>query len=111
RYRHAVRTIAQSVPAAGSLFERPGISVKLTALHPRFDYVKRKDVIRELMPPLTGLCAEARAANLSVTIDAEEAERLDLLLDVFEALGGRTELKGWNGLGLAVQAYQKRALP
>ncbi len=110
RYRHAVQAIAHFVPRTGSLFERPGISVKLTALHPRFEQFKKQDVLLQLLTPLTRLCAEARDANLSVTIDAEEAERLDLMLDVFEALGSEDALKGWDGLGLAVQAYQKRAL-
>jgi RHH-type proline utilization regulon transcriptional repressor/proline dehydrogenase/delta 1-pyrroline-5-carboxylate dehydrogenase len=111
RYRDAVHAITASNPRAGSLFERPSISVKLTALHPRFESVKRKRVLAELVGPLVGLCADARKAQLSVTIDAEEAERLDLMLDVFEALGAEEALKGWDGLGLAVQAYQKRALP
>jgi len=112
RYREAVRAIAAAWPSrTGSLFERPGISVKLTALHPRFDFVKRREVMVELIPPLTRLCAEARAANLAVTIDAEEAERLDLMLDIFEALGEEDPLQGWEGLGIAVQAYQKRARP
>jgi len=111
RYREAIRTIARSTPPKGNLFERPGISIKLTALHPRFEYQQRKSVLRELLPPLLSLCGEAREANLSVTIDAEEAERLDLMLDVFEAIGENDSLKGWDGLGLAVQAYQKRALP
>ena len=112
RYREAVRAIARAWPARGiSLMERPGISVKLTALHPRFEYVNRRDVLLELVPPLTQLCAEARDAQLPVTIDAEEAERLDIMLDVFEALGEEEALRGWDGLGLAVQAYQKRALP
>ena len=112
RYREAVRAIAQAWPSrTGSLFERPGISVKLTALHPRVESVKRRDVIVELMPSLTRLCAEAREAHLSVTLDAEEAERLDLTLDIFEAMGEEDALQGWEGLGLAVQAYQKRALP
>jgi RHH-type proline utilization regulon transcriptional repressor/proline dehydrogenase/delta 1-pyrroline-5-carboxylate dehydrogenase len=111
RYRDAVRAIAASDPRAGTLFERPGISVKLTALHPRFESVQRKRVLAELIGPLADLFAEARNAQLSVTIDAEEAERLDLMLDVFEVLGAEDALKGWDGLGLAVQAYQKRALP
>ena len=111
RYHEAVRVLGASTQRSGKLFEQPGISVKLTALHPRFEYVKRKEVIAELIGPLSKLCAEARGVNLSVTIDAEEAERLDLMLDVFEALGNEDALKGWNGLGLAVQAYQKRALP
>ena len=112
RYREAVRVIWRNTPArGGSLYERPGISVKLTALHPRFEYVKRREVMLELIPPLTLLLSEARDAQLPVTIDAEEAERLDLTLDVFEALGEEEALRGWEGLGLAVQAYQKRALP
>ena len=111
RYRHAVRAVGGSGKGAGKLFEQPGISIKLTALHPRFEYVRRKQVLTELVAPLAQLCAEAREADLSVTIDAEEAERLDLMLDVFEALGSEEALKGWDGLGLAVQAYQKRALP
>ena len=112
RYREAVRVIARAWPQRGvSLFERPGISVKLTALHPRFEYFKRREVLLELIPPLTRLCAQAREAHLPVTIDAEESERLDLTLDVFEALGDEEALKNWDGLGLALQAYQKRALP
>jgi RHH-type proline utilization regulon transcriptional repressor/proline dehydrogenase/delta 1-pyrroline-5-carboxylate dehydrogenase len=112
RYRGAVHAIARAWPTrGGALAERPGISVKLTALYPRFEYAKRREVLVELLPRLTKLCAEAREAQLSVTIDAEEAERLDLMLDVFEALIAEDPLKDWDGLGLAVQAYQKRALP
>jgi RHH-type proline utilization regulon transcriptional repressor/proline dehydrogenase/delta 1-pyrroline-5-carboxylate dehydrogenase len=112
RYRAAVRTIARTWPQRSvPLSERPGISVKLTALHPRFEYAKRHDVLLELIPLLTRLCAEAREAHLPVTIDAEESERLDLMLDVFEVLGEEESLRNWDGLGLAVQAYQKRALP
>ena len=85
--------------------------MKLTALHPRFEYAKRRDLLLELIPQLARLCAEAREANLSVTIDAEESERLDLTLDVFETLGEEDALRDWDGLGIAVQAYQKRALP
>ncbi len=65
--------------------------MKLTALHPRFEYVKRREVLVELIPSLARLCAEARDAHIPVTIDAEESERLDLMLDVFEALGGERE--------------------
>ena len=112
RYRDAVRAISRAWPLRGApVMERPGISVKLTALQPRFEYARRRDVMLELMPALAQLCAEARAANLSVTLDAEEAERLDLMLDVFETLGTENACRGWDGLGLAVQAYQKRALP
>ncbi|HEV2560571.1 MAG TPA: bifunctional proline dehydrogenase/L-glutamate gamma-semialdehyde dehydrogenase PutA [Rhizomicrobium sp.] len=92
-------------------FERPSISVKLSALHPRYEWVKRERVMVELVPQLAALAFEARESNLGFTIDAEEAERLDLMLEIFEALGESDALAGWNGLGLAVQAYQKRALP
>jgi RHH-type proline utilization regulon transcriptional repressor/proline dehydrogenase/delta 1-pyrroline-5-carboxylate dehydrogenase len=112
RYRGAVHAISRAWPSrTGPLFERPGISIKLTALHPRFEYAKRRDVLLELIPPLARLCAEAREAQLSVTIDAEESERLDLTLDAFETLGEEDALREWDGLGIAVQAYQKRALP
>ncbi|HXL99781.1 MAG TPA: bifunctional proline dehydrogenase/L-glutamate gamma-semialdehyde dehydrogenase PutA, partial [Rhizomicrobium sp.] len=109
-YRDALHMIAKLQPDdAGSIFERPSISVKLSALHPRYEWVKRERVMAELLPQLARLAGEARAANLAFTIDAEEAERLDLMLDIFEALG--EEFRGWDGLGLAVQAYSKRALP
>src|SRR5437764_81553 len=112
RYRGAIRAIAAAWPArTGSVLERPGISIKLTALHPRFEYTKRRRVVLELIGPLAQLCSEARDANLPVTLDAEESDRLDLMLDVFESLGWEKSLRGWDGLGLAVQAYQKRALP
>jgi len=111
RYTHAVRAIARAWPSRTEpVLQRPGISVKLTALHPRFEYVKRQRVMLELVPLLAKLCAAACEAHLPVTLDAEEADRLDLMLDVFEALGMEEPLKGWDGLGLAVQAYQKRAL-
>ena len=110
RYRAAIRAIARPGLRGGSIFERPGISIKLTALHPRFEYTRRRRVLLELIPELAALCSEARDAHLPVTIDAEESDRLDLMLDVFEALGEERALRGWDGLGLAVQAYQKRAL-
>ncbi|HEX5281363.1 MAG TPA: bifunctional proline dehydrogenase/L-glutamate gamma-semialdehyde dehydrogenase PutA [Micropepsaceae bacterium] len=112
RYRAAVRAVAASWPSrSGSVLERPGISVKLTAVHPRFEYTRHRRVMFELIPALATLCHEAREAHLAVTLDAEESERLDLTLDVFETLGEEKTLRGWDGLGIAVQAYQKRALP
>ncbi|HEY2032844.1 MAG TPA: bifunctional proline dehydrogenase/L-glutamate gamma-semialdehyde dehydrogenase PutA [Rhizomicrobium sp.] len=111
-YQDALRAIAKAAPDNGtSVFERPSISVKLSALHPRYEWVKRNRVMDELLPILTGLAAEAREHNLGFTVDAEEAERLDLMLDIFEIMGEDPRLRGWNGLGLAVQAYQKRVLP
>jgi RHH-type proline utilization regulon transcriptional repressor/proline dehydrogenase/delta 1-pyrroline-5-carboxylate dehydrogenase len=111
-YRNALAAIARAEPdLEAPIFERPSISVKLSALHPRYEWIKRERVFAELLPSLIALGAQARAADLGLTVDAEEAERLDLMLDVFEAMGEAEPLRGWNGLGLAVQAYQKRALP
>ncbi|MGZ5923327.1 MAG: bifunctional proline dehydrogenase/L-glutamate gamma-semialdehyde dehydrogenase PutA [Rhizomicrobium sp.] len=111
-YRNALEGLASnSPPDAREIFERPSISVKLSALFPRYEWVKRERVFAELMPVLIGLGARARATDIALTIDAEESDRLDLMLDVFEFLGDTAELRGWNGLGIAVQAYQKRAVP
>jgi RHH-type transcriptional regulator, proline utilization regulon repressor / proline dehydrogenase / delta 1-pyrroline-5-carboxylate dehydrogenase len=109
-YRDALAAIAAGHPKdSRTIFERPSISVKLSALHPRYEWIKRERVMRELLPVVASLCEQARAADLALTIDAEESDRLDLMLDFFEALGETA--KGWSGLGLAVQGYQKRALP
>lgn len=86
-----------------------GISIKLSALHPRYDWRQRNRVMEELLPRLEKLVTTAKRWNLGVTIDAEEAERLDLSLDLIEKLIADPRLDGWNGFGLAVQAYQKRA--
>ena len=91
--------------------DAPGISVKLSALHPRYEEAQRERVLRELAPTLLSLARHAKAQGIGFTIDAEESERLDLSLDLIEALALDSSLGGWNGFGLAVQAYQKRALP
>jgi RHH-type proline utilization regulon transcriptional repressor/proline dehydrogenase/delta 1-pyrroline-5-carboxylate dehydrogenase len=111
-YRDALAAIAAAHPKdKRSIFERPSISVKLSALHPRYEWIKRERVMAELLPVVVGLCEQAHDADLALTVDAEESERHDLMLDFFEALGETPSLKGWSGLGLAVQGYQKRALP
>ena len=89
---------------------RPGISVKLSALHPRFEAISRQRVLNELAPRLLQLARLAKARDLQFTVDAEEADRLELSLDVIAAVLGDASLRGWDGFGLAVQAYQKRAL-
>jgi RHH-type transcriptional regulator, proline utilization regulon repressor / proline dehydrogenase / delta 1-pyrroline-5-carboxylate dehydrogenase len=89
---------------------RPGISVKLSALHPRFEAISRERVMAELPPRVVELARMARAHDLGFTIDAEEADRLELSLDVIGAVLADPSLRGWEGFGLAVQAYQKRAL-
>jgi len=109
-YRDALAAIALAHPKdSRAIFERPSISVKLSALHPRYEWVKRERVMSELLPVVVALCGQAREADLALTIDAEESDRHDLMLDFFEAVGEK--LPGWNGLGLAVQGYQKRAIP
>ena len=88
---------------------RPGISVKLSALHPRYEPLSRDRVLVELVPKLLELARQAKAHELNFTIDAEEADRLELSLDVIAAVLSDTSLRHWDGFGLAVQAYQKRA--
>jgi RHH-type proline utilization regulon transcriptional repressor/proline dehydrogenase/delta 1-pyrroline-5-carboxylate dehydrogenase len=111
-YCEAIGDIAESYKGGDvAIFERPSISVKLSAVHPRYEWVKRERVFSDLLPALADLSKRARSANVGLTIDAEEADRHELMLDLFEALLRNPELKGWNGLGVAVQAYQKRGLP
>ena len=109
-YRHAIAAIGTAAgPADASVFARPSISVKLSALHPRYEYAQRERVFAELVPAVIGLARDARAQRIGLTIDAEEAERLELSLELFARVRGDSELSDWQGLGLAVQAYQKRA--
>jgi RHH-type proline utilization regulon transcriptional repressor/proline dehydrogenase/delta 1-pyrroline-5-carboxylate dehydrogenase len=89
--------------------DRPGISVKLSALHPRYEAISHRRVITELVPRLIDLARRAKAHDLNFTVDAEEADRLELSLDVIAAALGDASLKGWDGFGLAIQTYQKRA--
>ena len=108
-YRHAIVTIGSSVDAAQSVFAQPSISVKLSALHPRYEYPQRDRVFGELVPTVIALAREARAQGIGMTIDAEEAERLELSLELVARVRREPSLAGWHGLGLAIQAYQKRA--
>jgi RHH-type transcriptional regulator, proline utilization regulon repressor / proline dehydrogenase / delta 1-pyrroline-5-carboxylate dehydrogenase len=89
-----------------------GISIKLSALHPRYEYTQHARVMAELVPRVWGLCALAAKANINLTIDAEEVDRLELSLDVFEALIEKVaaHYPQWQGFGLAMQAYQTRSL-
>jgi RHH-type proline utilization regulon transcriptional repressor/proline dehydrogenase/delta 1-pyrroline-5-carboxylate dehydrogenase len=89
--------------------DRPGISIKLSALHPRFEAISRARVLAELVPLLIELARRAKAHDLNFTVDAEEADRLELSLDVIAAAVSDPSLAGWDGFGLAIQAYQKRA--
>jgi RHH-type proline utilization regulon transcriptional repressor/proline dehydrogenase/delta 1-pyrroline-5-carboxylate dehydrogenase len=107
-YAAAIEAIGR---AAGNkpLPDRPGISVKLSALHPRYEAVSADRVMRELVPRVSELARAACIRGLNFTIDAEEADRLELSLDVIGAVAADRQLSGWDGFGLAVQAYGKRA--
>ncbi|MGH7061107.1 MAG: proline dehydrogenase family protein, partial [Stellaceae bacterium] len=109
-YENAIGKIGAAA-AGRPVEEAPGISVKLSALHPRYEMAQRDRVLREMPPLLLHLAGRAKKAGIGFTIDAEEADRLDLSLDLVEGLALAPELAHWNGLGLAIQAYQKRALP
>jgi RHH-type transcriptional regulator, proline utilization regulon repressor / proline dehydrogenase / delta 1-pyrroline-5-carboxylate dehydrogenase len=95
-----------------ALYRSDGISIKLSALHPRYEVAQQERVMADLVPRVWGLCELAAQANINLTIDAEEVERLELSLDVFEALAEKiaTHHPQWRGFGLALQAYQTRAL-
>lgn len=108
-YRDAIQVIGQAAKARGPRLS-PGISVKLSALHPRYHWTHKDRVLAELPIKLKALCLKAKQYDIGLTVDAEEAARLDLSLDVFEAVFRDPALSGWDGFGLAVQAYQKRAL-
>jgi RHH-type transcriptional regulator, proline utilization regulon repressor / proline dehydrogenase / delta 1-pyrroline-5-carboxylate dehydrogenase len=113
KYFHAYAGAIAAIGAqAGNaaLPQRPGISVKLSALHPRFEAISRERVLKELVPRLIALAHLARDRDLQFTVDAEEADRLELSLEIIAAVLGDASLAGWDGFGLAVQAYQKRAL-
>jgi RHH-type proline utilization regulon transcriptional repressor/proline dehydrogenase/delta 1-pyrroline-5-carboxylate dehydrogenase len=107
-YARAIRAVGKESKGRGPV-EGPGVSVKLSALHARYEQGEADRVMSELLDRIVALAEIAAAENVGLCVDAEEAERLDLSLDVFEALATHETLKGWDGLGLAVQAYQKRA--
>jgi RHH-type proline utilization regulon transcriptional repressor/proline dehydrogenase/delta 1-pyrroline-5-carboxylate dehydrogenase len=110
-YAKALDRIAKE--AKGGFKTSPGISVKLTALHPRFEYSHREQALAAVIPVTRKLALKAAKADVHFTIDAEEADRLELQMDVFEALLADDGLfaNGWAGFGIAIQAYQKRAAP
>ncbi|MBL8685859.1 MAG: bifunctional proline dehydrogenase/L-glutamate gamma-semialdehyde dehydrogenase PutA [Alphaproteobacteria bacterium] len=109
-YQHAIDAIAKVSTGQGCQ-KAPGISIKLSALHPRYEISQIQRIQHELIPIVLNLCSSAKAAQIHVTFDAEEADRLELSLLIFQHLIHHPDLQGWEGLGLAVQAYQKRSLP
>src|ERR1700716_2043281 len=107
-YAYAIEAIGRAADHR-ALPDRPGISVKLSALHPRFEALSHGRGMTELVPRLIDLARRAKAFDLNFTVDAEEADQLELSLDVIAAAFGDASLKGWDGFGLPIQAYQKRA--
>ncbi len=107
-YAHSIKALTP-LCTQPEVRENPGISVKLSAIHPRYEFAKRERVMSELVPRTLELVLMARAANMGFNIDAEEADRLDLSLDIIEAVLSDERLAGWNGFGVVVQAYGPRA--
>jgi len=108
RYEAAIDAVARSA-APADVFARASVSVKLSALHPRYEAAQRERVLAELAPRLRQLALAAKASGIALVIDAEEADRLLLELELFATLAADPALAGWNGLGLVVQAYLKCA--
>jgi RHH-type proline utilization regulon transcriptional repressor/proline dehydrogenase/delta 1-pyrroline-5-carboxylate dehydrogenase len=108
-YRKAIETLGQW-PASDDV-PPASISIKLSALHPRYDAAKRDRVLSEMYATVLGLAQLAREKQVAISIDAEEADRLEISLELFEKVYRHPSLQGWDGLGLVVQAYSKRALP
>ncbi|WP_342222003.1 trifunctional transcriptional regulator/proline dehydrogenase/L-glutamate gamma-semialdehyde dehydrogenase [Candidatus Fukatsuia endosymbiont of Tuberolachnus salignus] len=106
-YQQAIHAIGKASHGRG-IYEGPGISIKLSALHPRYCRAQYERVIDELYPRLLSLTLQAMQYDIGINIDAEEAERLEISLDLLEKLCFEPQLVGWNGIGFVIQAYQKR---
>lgn len=106
-YQQAIQAIGNASSGRG-IYEGPGISLKLSALHPRYSRAQYDRVMDELYPRLKKLTLLARQYDIGINIDAEEADRLELSLDLLEKLCFEPELSGWNGIGFVIQSYQKR---
>jgi RHH-type proline utilization regulon transcriptional repressor/proline dehydrogenase/delta 1-pyrroline-5-carboxylate dehydrogenase len=109
-YESAIRAIGTASGGRG-VYDGPGISIKLSALHPRYSRAQRERVLDELYPTLLDLALQARRFDIGLNIDAEEADRLELSLDMLEKLCLEPALANWQGIGFVVQAYQKRCPP
>jgi RHH-type proline utilization regulon transcriptional repressor/proline dehydrogenase/delta 1-pyrroline-5-carboxylate dehydrogenase len=108
-YVKAIEVIGKAANGRGPR-KSPGISVKLSAIHPRYDFAKYERVMEEIPAKLKALCLMAKKYDIGLTVDAEESERLDISLDIIEKVFSDPDLDGWDGFGLAVQSYQKRAI-
>jgi len=108
-YRAAVEAVGAESAGFGDVFARDSVSVKLSALHPRYEPLQAGRAVRELTGALIDLARLAKAGNVGLTVDAEESERLEMSLDIIQGAAGDPSLAGWDGLGMAIQAYQRRA--
>ncbi len=108
-YKDGLIAIGKAAASGRSVFEMPSLSVKLSAIHPRYEVAQRERVLKELPPLVLELAVLAKQAGIGLTIDAEESERLALSLEIIETVFASPDLKDWDGFGLAIQAYQKRA--
>src|SRR5476649_1934137 len=106
-YEQAIHAIGKAAGSRG-IYEGPGISIKLSALHPRYSRSQQERTMTELLPRVKALALLARRYDIGLNVDAEEADRLEISLDLLEALSFDPELAGWNGIGFVLQAYQKR---
>jgi RHH-type proline utilization regulon transcriptional repressor/proline dehydrogenase/delta 1-pyrroline-5-carboxylate dehydrogenase len=106
-YETAIHAIGKAAAGRG-IYEGPGISIKLSALHPRYSRAQLGRVMGELLPRVKGLALLAKRYDIGLNIDAEEADRLEISLDLLEALALDPDLSGWNGIGFVIQAYGKR---
>jgi len=109
-YRRAADALSQKAILIGDWRTAPGLSVKLSALHPRYEWGQKIECVPVLVDRLSTLCVIAKKSGFGVTIDAEEADRLEVSLEIVEQLLQRRDLEGWDGLSVVVQAYQRRAL-
>lgn len=107
-YSRAITAIADAC-VHDDIRKNPGISVKLSALHPRYEVAQRARVMEELVPRLRSLALLAKSAGMGLNIDAEEADRLSLSMDIIQAVLSEPALRGWDGFGIVIQAYGKRA--
>jgi len=107
-YQNAITAIGKAARNK-DIRNNPGISIKLSAIYPRYEFSQQERAIPVLIERLRGLALQAKAANIGLTVDAEESDRLEISLDIIEAVVSDPSLKDWQGFGLALQAYQKRA--
>lgn len=110
-YARAIEQVGQACKSLDDKTPAPSISIKLSALHPRYEFGRQEQVLAELVDTVIKLVTKARELNVAVTIDAEEVDRLEISLEVFRAIYASSAVQGWGHFGLVVQAYSKRALP